>query len=142
MSIKVGVLGAGTMGAGIAQVAAQSGHEVVLVDVNAEQLMKAKSGIEKVLARLVEKGTIGSVEEVMNRLTFSSEMEDFKGSGLIIEAIVEKLEVKHAVFAAMEAVVDEHCILASNTSSLSIASIGSALKKSARIIGIHFFGFI
>jgi 3-hydroxybutyryl-CoA dehydrogenase len=75
----------------------------------------------------------------MNRLTFSSEMQDFKGSGLIIEAIVEKLEVKHAVFAAMEAVVDEHCILASNTSSLSIASIGSALKKSARIIGIHFF---
>ena len=139
MSIKVGVLGAGTMGAGIAQVAAQSGHEVVLVDVNAEQLIKAKSGIEKVLARLVEKGTIGSVEEVMNRLTFSSEMQDFKGSGLIIEAIVEKLEVKHAVFAAMEAVVDEHCILASNTSSLSIASIGSALKKSARIIGIHFF---
>lgn len=139
MSIKVGVLGAGTMGAGIAQVAAQSGHEVVLVDVNAEQLIKAKSGIEKVLARLVEKGTIGSVEEVMNHLTFSSEMQDFKGSGLIIEAIVEKLEVKHAVFAAMEAVVDEHCILASNTSSLSIASIGSALKKSDRIIGIHFF---
>jgi len=127
------------MGAGIAQVAAQSGHNVVLVDVNQDQLAKAKAGIEKILARLVEKGTIASTEEVLSRMTFSSNMEDFKGSGLIIEAIVEKLEVKHAVFTAMEAVVDENCILASNTSSLSIASIGSALKKSDRIIGIHFF---
>lgn len=137
--MKVGVLGAGTMGAGIAQVAAQSGHEVVLVDVNSEQLMRAKSGIDKVLSRLVEKGTLASVEEVMNRMSFSSDLADFSGSGLIIEAIVEKLEAKHAVFAAMEAVVSEDCILASNTSSLSIASIGAALKKSDRIIGIHFF---
>ncbi len=137
--IKVGVLGAGTMGAGIAQVAAQSGHNVVLVDVNQDQLSKAKSGIEKVLARLVEKGSLANAEEVLARMTFSSEMNDFKGSGLIIEAIVERLEVKHSVFSAMEAVVDENCILASNTSSLSIASIGSALKKSDRIIGIHFF---
>ena len=139
MKSKIGVLGAGTMGAGIAQVAAQSGHEVVLVDVNAEQLMKAKASIDKVLARLVEKGSLASVEEVMNRMSFSSEMQDFKGASLIIEAIVEKLEVKHAVFAAMEAIVDGDCILASNTSSLSIASIGSVLKKSDRIIGIHFF---
>jgi len=139
MKSKIGVLGAGTMGAGIAQVAAQSGHEVVLVDVNAEQLMKAKASIDKVLARLVEKGSLASVEEVMNRMSFSSEMPDFKGASLVIEAIVEKLEVKHAVFAAMEAIVDGDCILASNTSSLSIASIGSVLKKSDRIIGIHFF---
>lgn len=139
MKSKIGVLGAGTMGAGIAQVAAQSGHEVVLVDVNAEQLMKAKASIDKVLARLVEKGSLASVEEVMNRMSFSSEMQDFKGASLIIEAIVEKLEVKHTVFAAMEAIVDGDCILASNTSSLSIASIGSVLKKSDRIIGIHFF---
>lgn len=137
--IKVGVLGAGTMGAGIAQVAAQCGHEVVLVDVNEQQLAKAKAGIEKVLARLVEKGSLASVDEVIARMTFSSSMNDFKGSGLIIEAIVEKLEAKHAVFAAMEAVVDEHCILASNTSSLSIASIGAALKNPQRIVGIHFF---
>lgn len=138
-SIKIGVLGAGTMGAGIAQVAAQSGHNVVLVDVNTEQLAKAKTGIEKVLARLVEKGSLSNADEVLNRLTFSSEIKDFKNAGLIIEAIVEKLEVKHAVFTAMEAVVDDTCILASNTSSLSIASIGSVLKKSDRIIGIHFF---
>ena len=137
--MKVGVLGAGTMGAGIAQVAAQSGHQVVLVDVNQEQLTRAKAGIEKVLARLVEKGTLGSADEVLSKMSFSASMEDFAGSGLIIEAIVEKLEAKHAVFSAMEAVVDEKCILASNTSSLSIASIGAALKKSDRIIGIHFF---
>ncbi len=137
--MKIGVLGAGTMGAGIAQVAAQCGHTVVLVDVNEQQLSKAKAGIEKVLARLVEKGSLASIEEVTSRMTFSSAMADFKGSGLIIEAIIEKIEAKHAVFAAMEEVVDENCILASNTSSLSIASIGAALKNPRRIVGIHFF---
>jgi len=137
--MKIGVLGAGTMGAGIAQVAAQCGHNVVLVDVNEQQLSKAKAGIEKVLARLVEKGSLASVDEVMNRMTFSAVMADFQGSGLIIEAIIEKIEAKHAVFSAMEEVVDQNCILASNTSSLSIASIGAALKNPKRIIGIHFF---
>lgn len=139
--IKIGVLGAGTMGAGIAQVAAQSGHEVVLVDVNQEQLVKAKSGIEKVLSRLVEKGTLteDSKNEIIGRMTFSPDVSGFAGSGLVIEAIVEKIEAKHSVFQAIENVVDDHCILASNTSSLSIASIGSVLKNSSRIIGIHFF---
>lgn len=139
--IKIGVLGAGTMGAGIAQVAAQSGHEVVLVDVNQEQLVKAKSGIEKVLARLVEKQTLteDAKNAIIGRMQFSSEISDFAGSGLVIEAIVEKIEAKHSVFQAIENVVDDHCILASNTSSLSIASIGSVLKNSSRIIGIHFF---
>jgi 3-hydroxybutyryl-CoA dehydrogenase len=139
--IKIGVLGAGTMGAGIAQVAAQSGHNVVLVDVNQEQLTRAKSGIEKVLSRLIEKGTLteDSKNDILGRFTFSSEIADFSGSGLIIEAIVEKIEAKHAVFQSIEKVVDENCILASNTSSLSIASIGSALQNSSRIIGIHFF---
>lgn len=139
--IKIGVLGAGTMGAGIAQVAAQSGHEVVLVDVNQEQLVKAKSGIEKVLARLVEKETLteDAKNAIIGRMQFSSEISDFAGSGLVIEAIVEKIEAKHSVFQAIENVVDDHCILASNTSSLSIASIGSVLKNSSRIIGIHFF---
>lgn len=139
--MKIGVLGAGTMGAGIAQVAAQSGHDVVLVDVNQEQLTKAKAGIEKVLSRLVEKETLTeeTKNEILGRFTFSSQISDFFGSGLIIEAIVEKIEAKHAVFKAIEEVVDENCILASNTSSLSIASIGSALKNSSRIIGIHFF---
>lgn len=139
--INVGVLGAGTMGAGIAQVAAQSGHATVLVDVNAEQLQKAQAGIEKVLARLVEKGTKTEAEknEILGRLTYASSIADFNDCGLVIEAIVEKIEVKHSVFKEMEAVVSNDCILASNTSSLSIASIGSVLKNPARIIGIHFF---
>ena len=137
--IKVGVLGAGTMGAGIAQVAAQSGHKVVLVDVNTQQLEKAKKEIQKVLTRLVEKGMLASVEELLEKMTFSTELHDFKGSGLIIEAIVEKLDVKHAVFKQIEEVVDTDCIIASNTSSLSIASIGSVLKNPSRVIGIHFF---
>ena len=121
--IKIGVLGAGTMGAGIAQVAAQSGHTTVLVDVNAEQLQKAQAGIEKVLARLVEKGSKTETEkkEILGRLTYASSIADFAGCGMIIEAIVEKIEVKHSVFREMESVVSADCILASNTSSLSIS---------------------
>jgi 3-hydroxybutyryl-CoA dehydrogenase len=129
------------MGAGIAQVAAQSGHATVLVDVNVEQLQKAQAGIEKVLARLVEKGSKTEAEknEILGRLTYASSIADFAGCGMVIEAIVEKIEVKHSVFKEMEAVVSQDCILASNTSSLSIASIGSVLKNPSRIIGIHFF---
>lgn len=139
--IKIGVLGAGTMGAGIAQVAAQSGHDTVLVDVNQEQLLKAQASIVKVLERLVEKGTKTEAEknDILSRLSYASEIADFADCGLIIEAIVEKIEVKHSVFKAMEEVVSNDCILASNTSSLSIASIGSVLKNPARILGIHFF---
>ncbi len=137
----IGVLGAGTMGAGIAQVAAQAGHQVVLVDVNIEQLEKAKVSYSKVFDRMIEKGQINASEKetILNRIQFKSAITDFKNCGLIIEAIVEKIEVKYAVFKEMEQVVSENCILASNTSSLSIASIGSVLKKSNRIIGIHFF---
>ena len=140
-NIHIGVLGAGTMGAGIAQVAAQFGHEVVLVDVNQEMLTKAELSLDKVLARLVEKEKISTDEKIniQGRITYSTEMNDFKSCGLIIEAIVENLNVKHTVFAQLESIVSPTCILASNTSSLSVASIGSALKKSDRIIGIHFF---
>lgn len=137
----VGVLGAGTMGAGIAQVAAQHGHEVVLVDVNPDALAKAKSNLDKVLAKLVEKAKISEIEkdQIFNRIQFSGNFEDFKSCTIVIEAIVEKLGVKHAVFQQMEEVVSSDCILASNTSSLSIASIGSVLKTPNRCIGIHFF---
>lgn len=139
--IKVGVLGSGTMGSGIAQVVAQSGHRVVLVDINSEALEKAKSGLHKIMMRLVEKGkwTSQFANEAFGRIDFSVDMNDFSGCGMIIEAIVENIEVKHAVFSKMESIVDAHCILASNTSSLSIASIGSVLKNPNRIIGIHFF---
>lgn len=139
--MKIGVLGAGTMGSGIAQVAAQNGHETILVDVNQDMLNKAESALDKVLSRLVEKEKISEDEKIniQGRISYTTDLTDFKGCGLVIEAIVEKIEVKHDVFKKLEAAVGENCILASNTSSLSIASIGSALKKSDRIIGIHFF---
>jgi 3-hydroxybutyryl-CoA dehydrogenase len=137
----VGVLGAGTMGAGIAQVAAQNGHKVVLVDLNQQVLDNAKSGLIKVLDRLVEKEKITADKalEIQGNFTYSTTVQDFSACGIVIEAIVENLEVKHKVFAELETIVDPNCILASNTSSLSIASIGSALKKADRVIGIHFF---
>lgn len=139
--MKVGVLGAGTMGAGIAQVAAQAGHEVILVDVNQVQLDKALASYHKVFDRMIEKGQLDEAgkTDVLNRLALKNAIADFAPCDLIIEAIVEKIEVKHAVFKEMEAVVSAECILASNTSSLSIASIGSVLSKSDRVIGIHFF---
>ena len=139
--IKVGVLGSGTMGSGIAQVAAQSGHRVVLVDINEEALNKAKNALNKIMMRMVEKGkwTEQFANDTFGRIDFSVDMNDFSGCGIVIEAIVENVEVKHAVFSKMESIVDDKCILASNTSSLSIASIGSVLKDPSRIIGIHFF---
>jgi 3-hydroxybutyryl-CoA dehydrogenase len=137
----VGVVGAGTMGAGIAQVAAQNGHQVVLVDTNQEMLNKAELGLGKVLARLVEKGTISADERIniQGNITYTTSITDFQHCGMVIEAIVENLGVKHNVFEAIEKVVAPTCILASNTSSLSIASIGSVLQHASRVIGIHFF---
>ena len=139
--VIVGVLGAGTMGAGIAQVAAQSGHKVVLVDVNNDALEKAKNSLTKIFNRLVEKGKWEEkfANETFGRIQFSSNTDDFKECKLVIEAIVENIEVKHKVFQNLEDTVSEDCILASNTSSLSIASIGSVLNHPSRVIGIHFF---
>lgn len=137
----VGVLGSGTMGAGIAQVAAQSGHQVVLVDANPVALDKAKTGLQKVLDSLVGKAKISreKADVIIGNIQFSEKLADFANCGIIIEAIVERLEVKHQVFKAMEEIVSEQCILASNTSSLSIASIGSVLQNPKRCVGIHFF---
>jgi 3-hydroxybutyryl-CoA dehydrogenase len=139
--MKIGVLGAGTMGAGIAQVAAQNGHDVVLVDVNQTVLDTAKNGHIKMINRLGEKGSITQAEcdQILGSLYYSTSMEDLKDCELMIEAIIEDLAVKHSVFSQIENIVSSSCILASNTSSLSIASIGSALKKADRMIGIHFF---
>lgn len=140
-NIKIGVLGAGTMGTGIAQVAAQSDHEVVLVDVNEKAIETSKIKLKKIVDRLIEKGkwTQEYGDGLMNRITFSTDMNDFSGVQLVIEAIVENIEIKHSVFTQLEKIVDKDCILASNTSSLSIASIGGAMEFPNRMIGIHFF---
>lgn len=137
----VGVLGAGTMGSGIVQVAAQNGHQVVLVDLNEQILMKSKSKLAKIMNRLVEKEKITSEEAdaIQARITYSQDIHDFKDCGLVVEAIIENLDVKKKVFSQIEQIVSLDCILASNTSSLSIASIAAAVVKSERMIGIHFF---
>lgn len=127
------------MGAGIAQVAAMAGHKVVLYDANAAVLEKAKTSLSAVLQKLQEKGKLANTEEVLARFTFAGEVSAFANCGLIIEAIVEKLEIKKSVFAEVEGIVSDSCVLASNTSSLSITSIAAACKNPSRVLGLHFF---
>lgn len=129
------------MGAGIAQVAAQKGHEVYLTDKFEKALTKAREGHEKILARLVEKERIakGEDKEILSRIHYTSVMRDLSDCELAIEAIVENIEIKKQIFEELEEIMAEGAILASNTSSLSIASIGSSVKASERVIGIHFF---
>lgn len=137
----VGIIGAGTMGAGIAQIASTNGHEVYLYDAYAEQLPKAKSGLEKILNRQVEKGRMSQeeVDGILSRIHFVEDITEFGECGFVIEAIVENIDIKKDAFQRLEGIVSKECILASNTSSLSIASISSALKKPERFLGVHFF---
>ena len=138
---KIGVLGGGAMGAGIAQVAAQSGHPVVIVDLQEAALIKGVAGIETSLTKAVEKGKISAEEKqnTLSRILTSTQMEAFQDCELIIEAIVEKLEIKQSVFKQLDAMLSPHCIIASNTSSLSITSIASVCQHPERIYGLHFF---
>ena len=135
----VGVIGSGAMGAGIAQVAASAGHKVVVYDNNGAALDRAKKNLSATLQKLQEKGKITSAEEILDRFTFSDSIADFAHCGLIIEAIVENLDIKKSVFKEVELVVSNNCILASNTSSLSITSIAAACKNPSRVMGLHFF---
>ena len=141
MKGQIGVVGAGTMGAGIAQVAAQAGHKVVLTDTNPEQLLKAEKQINTSLDKLVEKGKIAEAfaQEVKANLSYSIHLYEHKDAVLVIEAIIENLTVKHELFKQLEQIVSQQCVLASNTSSLSIASIGACLQNPSRFLGIHFF---
>jgi 3-hydroxybutyryl-CoA dehydrogenase len=136
---QIGVIGSGAMGSGIAQVAAMAGHNVVLYDNNTAALEKAKTGLSATFQKLQEKGKIESAAELLSRFTFAATTKAFAGCSLIIEAIVEKLEVKKSVFGEVEQVVGGDCILASNTSSLSITSIAAACSKPERVMGLHFF---
>ncbi|HTN46881.1 MAG TPA: 3-hydroxyacyl-CoA dehydrogenase NAD-binding domain-containing protein [Flavipsychrobacter sp.] len=135
----VGVIGSGAMGSGIAQVAAMAGHSVVLYDNNASSLTKARESLSGTLKKLEEKGKIASAGEILSRLSFAGELQAIAPCGLVIEAIVEKLEVKKAVFEAVEKLVDATCIIATNTSSLSVTSIAAACLDASRVIGLHFF---
>lgn len=137
---KVMVIGAGQMGAGIAQVCAQSGFQVLLNDVNEEALDKGMKNIEKLLSRAVEKERISETDktDTINRLTPSSEIKDAGSCDLIIEAIVENMDVKTKVFSNLDAFAPKHAILASNTSSLPITEIAAATKRPEQVIGMHF----
>jgi len=138
---NVGIIGSGTMGSGIAQVAATAGCSVKLYDTNQVALDKAKANLEKILNRLVEKGRIdnGEKDRIQSNISYVDNLKDLGDSDLTIEAIIENLDIKQKVFAELETYVSDDCIIASNTSSLSIASIASALQKPERCIGIHFF---
>ncbi len=138
---KVGIIGSGTMGSGIAQVAATAGCVVKIYDTNSDTLAKAKVSLEKILSRLIDKGRIEFSEKnrIQKNIGYVNTLEALGDSDLVIEAIVENLNIKTQVFQELESYVSESCIIASNTSSLSIASIASSLKNSDRCIGIHFF---
>lgn len=135
----VGVVGSGAMGTGIAQVAAVAGHKVILFDASEAALGRAEKSLAGTLQKLQEKGKISSATEILERIIYAPSAESLKECGLVIEAIVEKLDVKQSLFKTLEGVVSEDCILASNTSSLSITSIAAACKKPSRVIGLHFF---
>lgn len=139
--MQVGVVGAGAMGSGIAQIAAQNGHSVILSDTTVSALDRSKSALAKVLGRLVEKGklTAEKAEAIAGRIRYTTSVEDFKGCGLVIEAIVEDLGIKQKLFRDIEQVVGEVCTLATNTSSLSVTAIASAVQNPERVLGIHFF---
>lgn len=138
---KAGIIGSGTMGIGIAQVAATSGCEVFLYDANAAQTEKSLKNLKKVLDKLVEKQKISSEksEEIFNKIKPCTELSDFKNCDLVIEAIIENKEIKTNVFQNLEKIVSENCVISSNTSSISITSLSSELKNPERFIGIHFF---
>ena len=138
---NIGIIGAGTMGSGIAQVAATAGCAVKLFDVNQEALDKAKAALEKVLKRLIEKGRIDASEKdrIQANIRYVTTLKELANADLTIEAIVENLEVKKKVFQELETYVSDTAIIASNTSSLSIASIAASLQNPERCIGIHFF---
>lgn len=141
---KVGVLGAGAMGSGIAHVAAAAGHDVVVLDASDAAIDKARKALRKTLDRDVEKGrstpdASAALEQRISYVQAGGDYARFRDCGLIVEAIVEQLDVKRSAFQAMEQVVAADCVLASNTSSLSIAGIASACRNPGRVIGLHFF---
>jgi 3-hydroxybutyryl-CoA dehydrogenase len=139
---SVGVLGAGAMGSGIAQVAALAGHAVVLQDVGDAAIAGARVGIEKALARDVDKGrlTWAAADAARSRIRYVvGDLGAFAACGLVIEAIVERLEPKRDSFAALERVVAPEAMLATNTSALSITAIAAACQRPERVLGLHFF---
>lgn len=139
--MNVAVIGSGTMGSGIAQVAATSGCTVKIYDTNEQALQKSKQSLEVTLSKLVEKAKIDENEKnrIQNAISYVNTLQELADSNLVIEAIIENLDIKRKLFSELESLVAPETILASNTSSLSIASIAASCQKPERVIGIHFF---
>jgi len=139
--MNVAIIGSGTMGSGIAQVAATSGCAVKIYDTNEQALQKSKQSLEVTLSKLVEKAKIDENEKnrIQNAISYVNTLQELADSNLVIEAIIENLEIKRKLFSELESLVAPETILASNTSSLSIASIAASCQKPERVIGIHFF---
>jgi 3-hydroxybutyryl-CoA dehydrogenase len=141
MDIKtVGVVGAGTMGHGIAQVFAQAGYSVRLVDIAQPMLDRAQRAIEKSLATFVEKGKLAPAarDESLGRLRTATTLDSLADADYVVEAIVEDVDAKRAVFTGLDALTRPHAILASNTSSISITLLGGATRRPDRVLGMHF----
>ena len=137
----IAVVGSGSMGTGIAQVAATAGHKVLVFDNSQASMKHSASSLNKILDRLVEKERItqAKADGILDRISYCHTIEDLSEADLVIEAIIENLEIKKNLFEHLELILDDDAILATNTSSLSIASICAACSKPERVIGIHFF---
>jgi len=138
---KVGVVGLGTMGAGIAQVSVQCGFETVGREVNDELAARGRATIERYLSRGVEKGrmTPGEREAALGRLTLTTELADLADCDLVIEAVLEELDLKRDVFRELDRITRPDAVLATNTSALSVAEVAEATQRPQRVVGMHFF---
>jgi len=138
---KIGILGAGIMGSGIAQVASMSGFQVIVRDLRDEFLNNGRSKIENSLQRLVKKEKIngGQAEKIMDGIKWTTDMSEISGVEVLIEAVPEDVEIKQSIYQAMEKILPKDAIIASNTSSISISLLGSAISNPERFIGMHWF---
>ncbi len=140
MSKTIGVIGAGTMGNGIAQTAAASGFDVVMCDISADFVKKGYDNINKSLDRFIKKETLTeeSKSEILGRIKTTTDLKELKDCFLVVEAATEKFEIKKKLFEDLDAITNADCILASNTSSISITKIAAATKRPDKVIGMHF----
>ncbi|CAL9451623.1 3-hydroxyacyl-CoA dehydrogenase family protein [Streptomyces eurythermus] len=141
MARKLAVIGAGLMGSGIAQVAAQAGWEVVLRDVTDEALGRGTDGIKASYDKFVSKGKLAAedAEAALARITPTTDLDAAADADVVVEAVFEKLEVKHEIFRALDKLVREDTVLASNTSAIPITKIAAATEHPERVVGVHFF---
>jgi len=138
---RVGVVGAGQMGGGIAQVAAVAGLDVLVYDASADQVERCKATHTKLLARAVEKGRMeqAQADAALERIRYAADIADLGDRQIVVEAVVESEQVKRELFASLDAATADDCVLATNTSSISITAIAAATERPEKVIGMHFF---